>query len=228
MTRAVDFDASKDLRPAFPSEYDSEHPKPAQKGTEAKIAADTSGIADAVDLVMERLGLFRHSGTHETPMRVAKAYRDLLAGYNDDPAVHLARQFDSDGEDATAYDGIVLLRDIELYSLCEHHMLPFVGRVHVAYIPNGNRVVGISKLARVVEVFARRLQVQERLTAQIADAIETHLEPRGVAVMIEAEHFCIRMRGVGKQNSVMVTSDLRGAFRDEPAAREEFFHLVRA
>lgn len=221
-------DASKVLRGPCSCGCGSEHPEGRETGAQGQIAANTEGVADAVDLVMERLGLFRHSGTHDTPKRVAKAYRDLLAGYNDDPAVHLARQFESDGEDASAYDGIVVLRDVELYSLCEHHMLPFVGRAHVAYIPNGNRVVGISKLARVVEVFARRFQVQERLTAQIADAIETHLEPRGVAVMIEAEHFCIRMRGVGKQNSVMVTSDLRGAFRDEAAAREEFFHLVRA
>jgi GTP cyclohydrolase IA len=187
-----------------------------------------TSIADSITNVLFNLGFDPGAdGLKDTPMRVAKAYGDLLKGYDEDPGTYLARQFDmDDSPTATPYNGIVLLRDIELYSLCEHHMLPFVGKAHVAYIPSGNRVVGISKLARVVEVFARRLQVQERLTSQVADAIEKHLEPEGVAVVIEAEHFCIRMRGVGKQNSVMVTSELRGAFKTNPTAREELLHLM--
>ena len=185
-------------------------------------------ISNSISNVLINLGFNGETdGLRETPMRVAKAYGDLLKGYSEDPGTYLSRQFDmDDSPTGTPYNGIVLLRDIELYSLCEHHMLPFVGKAHIAYIPSGNRVVGISKLARVVEVFARRLQVQERLTSQVADAIEKHLEPEGVAVIIEAEHFCIRMRGVGKQNSVMVTSELRGAFKTNPTAREELLHLM--
>lgn len=184
-------------------------------------------ISNSISNVLLNLGFNGEAdGLKDTPMRVAKSYGDLLKGYSEDPGTFLSRQFDMEDESVSPYNGIILLRDIELYSLCEHHMLPFVGKAHIAYIPSGNRVVGISKLARVVEVFARRLQVQERLTAQIADAIEQHLKPEGVAVMIEAEHFCIRMRGVGKQNSVMVTSELRGRFKTDGMARGELLHLL--
>jgi GTP cyclohydrolase I len=126
-----------------------------------------------------------------------------------------------------AHENMVLVRDIELYSLCEHHLLPFFGKAHVAYIPNG-RIVGLSKIPRLVEVFARRLQVQERLTEQIAQALQDVLEPRGVGVVVEAYHLCMMMRGVEKQNSKTITSALRGAFRDDPKTREEFLYLAHS
>ena len=191
------------------------------------MAIDKTAVAENVRAIIgQGFALdVQAAGLAETPERVAKAYCDLLRGYSEDPATHLQRQFEMEDAGPT-YNGIVLLRDIELYSLCEHHMLPFVGRAHIAYIPSGSRVVGISKIARVVDVFARRLQVQERLTAEIADAIDKHLEPEAVAVVIEAEHFCIRMRGIGKQNSVMVTSEMRGSFKTNESTRQELMHLL--
>ncbi|MCG8424164.1 MAG: GTP cyclohydrolase I FolE [Proteobacteria bacterium] len=158
-------------------------------------------------------------GLVDTPRRVAKMYRELFAGVNEDPAEHLGRTF------AEPYDEIVILRDISFSSTCEHHLLPFIGRAHVAYLPR-ERVVGLSKLARTVHAFARRPQVQERLTAQIADAIMKHLEARGTLVVIEAEHMCMKVRGVSEPESSMVTSVVRGAFRDNPASRAEAMTLL--
>jgi GTP cyclohydrolase I len=159
-------------------------------------------------------------GLKDTPRRVAKAYRELFGGLHQDPARHLARVFEQE------CDEIILLRDIDFFSLCEHHLLPFSGRAHVAYLPADGKVVGLSKLARTVEAFARRPQVQERLTNQVADAIMQHLDARGVAVVIEAGHLCMKMRGIQKPNGVMVTSAVRGSFKDDPAARAEVMSLI--
>jgi GTP cyclohydrolase I len=145
----------------------------------------------------------------------------MFAGLRMEPAKHLKRVFQE------SYDEIVLLRDVDFYSLCEHHLLPFHGRAHVAYLPSG-RVVGLSKLARTVEAFARRPQVQERMTCQIADALMEHLEPKGAAVVIEAEHLCMKMRGIQKPNGLMVTSALRGVFKEDPSARAEVLGLINA
>jgi GTP cyclohydrolase I len=158
-------------------------------------------------------------GLADTPRRVAKMYRELFAGISADPAVHLKRVFHEQ------YDEVVLLRDIDFHSLCEHHLLPFHGKAHVAYLPNG-KVVGLSKLARTIDAFARRPQVQERMTCQIADALMAHLEPKGAAVVIEAQHLCMKMRGIQKPNGVMVTSALRGAFKESASARAEVLALI--
>jgi GTP cyclohydrolase I len=158
-------------------------------------------------------------GLKKTPSRVARSYRELMAGLRSDPRAHLKTVFHE------RYDEIVLLRDIEFHSLCEHHLLPFTGRAHVAYLPAG-RVVGLSKLARLVEGFARRPQVQERLTTQIADALMDELSPMGAACVIEAVHTCMTMRGVKKHGSVMVTSALRGIFKDNPPSRAEILSLM--
>jgi GTP cyclohydrolase I len=160
-------------------------------------------------------------GLLDTPKRVAKAYREWFCGYEEDPVELLARSF----EETDGYDEMVLLRDIRLESTCEHHMAPILGRVHVAYLPSG-RVVGISKLARVVEAYSRRLQVQEKLTAQIADCIERVLQPRGVGVVIEASHECMTTRGVHTRGVSMVTSTMRGLFRDDARTRAEFLAFV--
>lgn len=161
-------------------------------------------------------------GLQETPDRVMKAWEHWCSGYKQDPASVL-KTFD-DG--AQSCDEMVVVKDIELYSHCEHHMAPFFGVAHVAYIPDG-KIVGLSKLARVVDIFSRRLQVQERLTNQIADCIETVLEPIGVGVVIQAKHFCMCSRGVAKQGSSTITSALRGAIKSEPDARAEFLALCR-
>ena len=160
-------------------------------------------------------------GLAETPARVVRAYEEFFAGYAVDPVAVLARTF----EETDGYDEIVLLRDIRIESHCEHHMLPIVGRAHVAYLPH-RRVVGISKLARVAEAYARRLQIQEKLTAQIANTINEVLQPRGVAVVIEAEHQCMSTRGVHKPGAAMVTSHMLGAFRDDPTTRRELFAMI--
>jgi GTP cyclohydrolase I len=161
----------------------------------------------------EREGLVR------TPIRVARAYAELMAGLRTDPRAHLKTVFHE------RYQEVVLLRDIEFHSLCEHHLLPFTGKAHVAYIPDG-KVVGLSKLARLVEGYARRPQVQERLTTQIADALMEELNPIGAACVIEAVHTCMTMRGVKKHGSTMVTSELRGIFKDNPASRAEILSLM--
>jgi len=161
-------------------------------------------------------------GLVNTPKRVDQSMRFLTSGYRMDPDALLNRAlFD------VAYDEMVIVRDIEMFSLCEHHLLPFFGKCHVGYIPNG-RVIGLSKIPRLVDMYARRLQVQERLTTQIAETIEAKIHPRGVAVVVEAQHLCMIMRGVEKQNSVAVTSAMLGAFKDDQNTRNEFLNLVRA
>ena len=159
-------------------------------------------------------------GLQRTPERVEKAYRWMTRGYEMSVADVVGG-----GVFEESHENMILVRDIELYSMCEHHMLPFFGRAHVAYIPKG-RIIGLSKLPRIVEIFARRLQVQERLTDQVADAVMEVLEPAGVGVVVEASHLCMMMRGVEKQNSTTVTSALRGIFKDDARTREEFLRLV--
>jgi GTP cyclohydrolase IA len=160
-------------------------------------------------------------GLHDTPARVVRAYEEWFCGYGQDPAELLRRTF----EETAGYDEIVLLRDVSFVSCCEHHMAPVIGRAHVAYLP-GTRVVGISKLARVVDAYARRLQIQERLTAQIADTINDVLQPRAVGVIIEAEHQCMTTRGVHKHGVKMTTSRMLGAFRTNPDTRRELLSLI--
>ena len=162
-------------------------------------------------------------GLAETPKRVVKAYEEFYAGYQQDAGEVLDRVF----AEVEGYDDMVLVRDISFASHCEHHMVPFVGHAHIAYYP-GNGVVGLSKLARVVDVFARRLQTQETMTAQIADAIDQALNPRGVAVMLEADHMCMSMRGVSKQGASTVTTRFTGQFRTDPAEQVRFFTQIRA
>jgi GTP cyclohydrolase I len=161
-------------------------------------------------------------GLLKTPLRVAKSFEFLTKGYKQDPKEILNQALFT-----TTNDEMVLVRDIEFYSMCEHHLLPIIGRVHVAYIPNG-KVVGLSKIPRIVEVFARRLQIQEQLTEQIADAINDTIEPKGVAVVVHARHMCMEMRGVEKINSTTVSSALRGLFKSDLKTRSEFFNLINA
>jgi GTP cyclohydrolase I len=160
-------------------------------------------------------------GLQDTPARVARAYREWFCGYEEDPTELLARSF----EETDGYDEMVVLRDIRLESTCEHHMAPILGKVHVAYLPSG-RVVGISKLARVVEAYAKRLQIQEKMTAQIANTIQEVLQPKGVAIGVEAAHQCMTTRGVHKPGVTMVTSRMLGAFRDDPSTRREFLAMI--
>ncbi|MBD8545840.1 GTP cyclohydrolase I FolE [Sphingomonas sp. CFBP 8760] len=160
-------------------------------------------------------------GLRDTPRRVARAWKEYCAGYGEDPGRHLSRVF----EEVGGYDEIVLLKDIPFQSHCEHHMAPIIGRAHIAYLPR-NHVVGISKLARVLHGYARRLQVQERLTAEVADCIWTHLKPLGVAVVIEATHACMTARGVRTPGVAMVTSRMMGAFRDDERSRKEVLALI--
>ena len=175
----------------------------------------------AIKTIIENLGEDPdRDGLKETPKRVVKSWSELYKGYTEDPK-KLMKVFECE-----SYTGMVLLKDIELYSMCEHHMLPFVGKCHIAYIPD-KKVIGISKLARIMEIYARRLQIQERLTDEIADCIKEILQPKGVAVQIEAEHFCMRMRGVGKQNSTMVTTSLRGLFIKDSSTRNEFLNALK-
>ncbi len=161
-------------------------------------------------------------GLLDTPKRVAKSYRELFAGYAEDPRAYLERTF----EEVGGYDELIVLSDIRVVSFCEHHMLPFLGRAHIGYLPR-DRVVGISKLARVVQGFARRLQIQEKLTAEIAGAIQEILQPKGVGVVIVSEHSCMTMRGVNTPGSRLTTSRLLGEVRDDPRTRQEFLELVR-
>jgi GTP cyclohydrolase IA len=160
-------------------------------------------------------------GLVNTPERVQKAYKFLTKGYQEDPEALLKGALFT-----VTYDEMVIVKDIEMFSLCEHHMLPFFGKVHVAYIPNG-KVIGLSKIPRLIELFARRLQIQERLTTQIAETIQRVIEPQGVGVVIEARHLCMMMRGVEKQHSAAVTSSMLGCFRHEEETRSEFLSLIR-
>jgi GTP cyclohydrolase IA len=160
-------------------------------------------------------------GLKDTPARVARSYEQFFKGYEEDPVALLARTF----EETEGYDEMVVLRDIRIESHCEHHMVPIIGRAHVAYLP-GTRVVGISKLARVVDAYAKRFQIQEKMTAQIANTIQEVLQPRGVAVVIEANHQCMSTRGVHKPGASMVTSRMLGAFRDDPSTRRELLAMI--
>ena len=181
---------------------------------------DTERIKKAVSEILSAVGEdIKREGVKETPERVAAMYAELLSGMREDPKEHLRKVFKED------YDEIVLLRDIPFYSICEHHLMPFIGTAHVAYLPAGS-VLGVSKLARIVDCFARRLQVQERLTDQIADFIMDSLKPRGVAVVLEASHSCMTIRGIKKPGSVMVTSSLRGIFKRDPKSRSEVMSLM--
>ena len=162
-------------------------------------------------------------GLLDTPARVARAYEDWYSGYKLDPDDYLARTF----EEVAGYDELIVLRDIEFESHCEHHMAPIIGRVHVGYLPDG-KVVGISKLARVVDAYARRFQVQEKMTAQIADCIQRVLQPRGVGVVVDGAHECMTTRGVHKRGVSMVTSKMLGSFRDDPRTRSEFLQFIGA
>lgn len=185
-------------------------------------AAEPDSLADNIREVIRQVGEDPgRNGLVKTPGRVAKSMRFLTSGYRQDvDKVLNGALFD------VAYDEMVIVRDIEIFSLCEHHLLPFFGRCHVAYIPT-NKVIGLSKIPRLVDVFARRLQVQERLTTQIAETIMEKINPRGVGVVIEARHLCMIMRGVEKQNSIAVTSAMLGAFRNAQRTREEFLTLIR-
>ena len=161
-------------------------------------------------------------GLQETPLRVVRSYGEFFSGYERDPEEVLRKTFEETG----GYDEMVLIRDIDVESHCEHHMVPIIGKAHVAYIPK-NRVVGISKLARVVEIFAKRLQIQEKMTVAVADTIDRVLSPQGVAVVIEASHQCMTTRGVHKAGADTVTSHMLGAFRDDPSTRREFLAMIR-
>jgi GTP cyclohydrolase I len=177
---------------------------------------------DSVRSLLEYLGEDpEREGLLDTPARVVRAMSEHYSGYAQDPAEYLSKTF----EEVEGYDELVLVSDIEVFSHCEHHMVPFVGKAHVAYIPNG-RVVGLSKVARVVDVFAKRLQVQEKLTKQIADAIEVHLKPQGVAVIMQCQHFCMCYRGVKKPGSWTTTSKLHGVFLADAASRMELLTLI--
>ena len=179
-------------------------------------------IQPLVEAMLKELGEEPgRDGLLRTPTRVAKSMRFLTQGYGQDPLEIL-----NDALFDVTYDEMVIVRDIELYSLCEHHMLPFFGRAHVAYIPNG-KIMGLSKIPRLVEMFARRLQVQERLTQEIASVFQEMLEPKGVAVVVEAIHLCMMMRGVSQQNAFAITSSLRGEFESDPKTRSEFMELLR-
>jgi GTP cyclohydrolase I len=190
--------------------------KPTGEVDLARLAAAVRELLAAVGEDPDRDGL------RETPERVARMYAEIFSGLREDPSEHLSATFEAD------HDELVLVKDIDLYSVCEHHLLPWVGKAHVGYIPGeGGRITGLSKLARLVEGYARRPQVQERLTAQVADAIVRVLEPRGVLVVVEAEHLCMSMRGVRKPGTLTVTSAVRGHFLTSAAARAEVLSLIR-
>jgi len=185
-----------------------------------KTNIDIERIEKAVTEILSAVGEdIKRDGLKGTPGRVAGMYAELLAGMSDDPKKHLKSVFTEN------YDEIVLLRDIPFYSICEHHLMPFIGSAHVAYLPSG-KVLGVSKLARIVDCFARRLQLQERLTNQIADFIMENLNPQGAAVVLEASHSCMTIRGIKKPGSLMVTSALRGIFKKDPRSRNEIMSLM--
>ncbi len=192
--------------------------------TEEYIARSGVDLDSSEDAILRFLGALgenpQREGLRNTPRRVARMYAELLSGYRMDP-----REVVNGALFNITYDEMVIVRDIEFYSLCEHHMLPFLGRAHVAYMPAG-KVIGLSKIPRIVDIFARRLQVQERMTRQIADLLHELLEPTGVAVVVEGLHLCMMMRGVKKHDARMTTSAMHGAFRTNPATRQEFLDNV--
>ena len=185
------------------------------KEADKPIASFITGMLDAIGEDPNRDGL------RQTPFRVEKAMRFLTSGYQTDIAKIVNKAIFE-----VTYDDMVIVKDIEFFSMCEHHMLPFYGKMHVAYLAK-NKVIGLSKLPRIVNAFARRLQIQERLTQQVAQCIQDHLDPRGVGVVVEAQHFCMMMRGVEKQQSSTVTSAMLGSFRDNKETRDEFLALIR-
>jgi GTP cyclohydrolase I len=191
----------------------SSRPRPTREEAEAAVRTLILWAGDDPD----------REGLIDTPARVVRAYEEFFSGYGEDPVELLARSF----EETDGYDEMVVLRDIRLESHCEHHMVPIIGRAHIAYLPAG-RVVGISKLARVLDAYAKRLQIQEKLTAQVANAINDVLKPKGVAVVIEAAHQCMTTRGVHKPGVSMVTSRMLGAFRDNPETRREFLAMIQS
>lgn len=181
---------------------------------------DHEKIEQAVRLMLEGIGEDAdREGLKDTPSRIARMCEELYGGMHEDAAVHLSKTFTADSND------MVIEKDITFYSMCEHHILPFYGKAHIAYIPDG-KVVGLSKLARTVEVFARRLQIQEQLTGQVADALMEHMQPKGALVMIEAEHMCMTMRGIKKPGSKTVTLARRGVFETDPVLEERFFRML--
>ncbi|MEO7103440.1 MAG: GTP cyclohydrolase I FolE [Gemmatimonadaceae bacterium] len=199
------------------SELQSDDPIPSDV-SEATLAAYEAAVRSQLELIGESP---EREGLLKTPGRVARSMAFLTQGYAQD-----ARTVIGDAMFSAEQSNMILVRDIELYSMCEHHMLPFFGKAHIAYIPDG-KIVGLSKLARVVDIFSRRLQVQERLTVEIAQALTDVLKPQGVGVVIEAAHLCMMMRGVQKQNSTTVTSAVLGSFRDDPKTRDEFLRLIQ-
>ena len=183
---------------------------------------DSSKIKEGVKLILEGIGEdINREGLLETPDRIARMCEEIFGGLNEDASVHLQKQF------SATNNNIVLEKDITFYSVCEHHLLPFYGKAHVAYIPN-EKVAGLSKLARTVEVYARRPQIQENMTAQIADAIEKNLQPKGVMVMLEAEHMCMTMRGAKKPGTIISTIVTRGVFETDYSLQQTFFQMVRS
>ena len=199
--------------------------RPPQREDEAAAAEGSGGAAveDAVRLILRHVGEDpEREGLKLTPTRVLHALEFLTRGYNEDPKIAINGAVFSEEE----YQEIILCKDLDFYSLCEHHLLPFFGKAHLAYLPN-RRIIGLSKLARLVEIYARRLQVQGRLTTQIAHTLMEEIEPLGVAVVLEAEHLCMRMRGVEKQNSYVTTSAMLGVFRTHIETRQEFMNLLR-
>ena len=195
---------------------------PSQDGPQSVRPDEEGNIAEHMRAILSALGEDpRREGLLRTPLRAEKALQFLTSGYTTD-----LDEIVNDALFRVEYDEMVIVKDIEFFSLCEHHLLPFYGKAHVAYLPNG-RVIGLSKIPRVVDMFARRLQVQERMTQQIAESIQEVLHPRGVGVILEAQHFCMMMRGVEKQHSGTVTSAMLGAFRENKETRDEFLALVR-
>ena len=199
--------------------------KDSHPGVSPLVEAPTLTSASLEELVREMIVRLGEDPTREglvrTPERVQRAWEYLTRGYKEDPEEMLKNALFS-----VNYDEMVIVKDVEMFSLCEHHMLPFFGKVHVAYIPNG-KVIGLSKIPRLIEMFSRRLQIQERLTTQIAETIQNVIEPQGVGVVIEARHLCMMMRGVEKQHSATVTSSMLGCFREEQETRTEFLSLIR-
>ena len=192
------------------------------KQTTEPATLTSASFEDLIREMLVRLGEDAgREGLVRTPARVHKAFQFLTKGYNEDPEALLKKALFT-----VTYDEMVIVKDVEMFSLCEHHMLPFFGKVHVAYIPKG-RVIGLSKIPRLIEIFSRRLQIQERLTTQIAETIQKAIDPQGVGVVIEARHLCMMMRGVEKQHSAAVTSSMLGCFRNEQETRSEFLSLIR-